>query len=1268
MSFSTRRSTPGHSSWYAETARCLPVNSFGNVIQNNEGSGIRSASFDGSTGYLRTVVENFQTGNSTIEFWIKPTQYLFQPILHCNASLHIHMQNDGSLHINNGVTADVIMPVQLNVWQHVAIVIDGSSKRVYLNGILKHTTAQLWNSSSNPLFIGKSATVSSFYNGLLAGLRIVKGTALYTTNFPIPTVLPTAVTGTALLMNFGATTAPTWFADSSTAFALVTSVETTLSDEGYGIKAANFNGTTAYLSTPNSTTYNLTGDFTVEAFVKINTRQTQDTFIINGRGAVVGNVFCGWALRQDTTNGLSFYRYDGTESTFGFNFSIPGNNNWYHVAASRTGSTLCTFVNGALTNTHTTSITFDRINSTDPLQLGRGTYQSNQTFYLNGKIAGARVINGTGIYTTNFNVPNVVPLATSGTQLLMNFGSTSAPYVYLNTASTSSVYLSSAVPTGIVTQITRENVVSAYTNREGYLTASLDGTIGSGDFDLSFFVKFDQPLADYSEHVIYQTTGGMAVLRAADETIRINQVGVGDRLVSSVTIRDTYWHYIQVKRSSGSLSMFIDGNSAGSVANSTNFSVKDISLLYNVAGNLFGAEITGVRFSRSGTLSTTVPTSASIQPDVTTTLLMNFGSTGVPSLWYGDVSTTRYNVTLSGGVSLVDEGNGVRAAAFDGTGFLTTTVPGNFPGDFTIEFFAKNNTNANSWYIGNTTASVNGNGWAIAILAGNVIRVSSRTSGYNSPAFSGSITNWNHVAICRSGTNILIFVNGLLLSTTAQTAYGLTFSNTDPIRIGKINDSLNPTGSIASIRVVKGTALYTSNFAVPTAVLANVSGTALLTPFVSTAVPTLWYRDSSTNSKTAIASSGDMQYNFGNRVYAAMFDGNSFLTAYSVNGFDFGTGNWTVEFFVQMLVAPAPGDADCWVSTADPSDFNGIYIGVGPSRELVILASSNNSSWTFSQSTAANLFTAGQWNHVAVVVNSGTLTSYVNGTALSASPISVNIPSANGRILVGGRTRNSQYSTSRIAGLRVVKGTAVYTSDFTTPTTLPTNIIGTELLMNFGSEVWNGLGNTSDRYYSNASLLLKFNGTNGSTTFADSSLNAYTITNFGTGSISTSQSKYGTGSYLGAANSYFTVGTDNTPFAFGTGDFTIEFWYYATSTAAQHNIVLFSNLTNSAIIQLGATFRYQLSNISRITSTTITINTWYHVAVSRVSGTTRMFLNGTLQATTYADATDYLSTGTPWQFGGNVTAPIVGYMDDLCITKGVGKYIVNFTPTELFAF
>jgi len=199
-----------------------------------------------------------------------------------------------------------------------------------------------------------------------------------------------------------------------------------------------------------------------------------------------------------------------------------------------------------------------------------------------------------------------------------------------------------------------------------------------------------------------------------------------------------------------------------------------------------------------------------------------------------------------------------------------------------------------------------------------------------------------------------------------------------------------------------------------------------------------------------------------------------------------------------------------------------------------------------------------------------------------------------------------------------------------------------------------------DPYFSSVSLLLHMNGVDNGTSFPDNSVNNYTVTPNGGAITSTAQFKFGTASYLGGSGRYLTVSTDNTPFAFGTGDFTIEFWIRPTAFSAQQNLIVFSNISSSAIIfSTNGTCSYQINNINRITSGSLPTNAWSHIAISRVLGVSRMFVNGTFQ-NSYSDSTNYLSTGSLWQIGG-AGAPIIGNLDDLRITKGVGRYLNSFT-------
>ena len=89
--------------------------------------------------------------------------------------------------------------------------------------------------------------------------------------------------------------------------------------------------------------------------------------------------------------------------------------------------------------------------------------------------------------------------------------------------------------------------------------------------------------------------------------------------------------------------------------------------------------------------------------------------------------------------------------------------------------------------------------------------------------------NWNHVAITRSGTTIRIFVNGNLDgAATDSTNWGTHNSGSPRLHIGAQNGTGWYHGLLSNYRILKGTALYTSNFTKPTAPLENVTNTKLL--------------------------------------------------------------------------------------------------------------------------------------------------------------------------------------------------------------------------------------------------------------------------------------------------------------------------------------------------------------------------------------------------------------------------------------------------------
>jgi len=218
---------------------------------------------------------------------------------------------------------------------------------------------------------------------------------------------------------------------------------------------------------------------------------------------------------------------------------------------------------------------------------------------------------------------------------------------------------------------------------------------------------------------------------------------------------------------------------------------------------------------------------------------------------------------------------------------------------------------------------------------------------------------------------------------------------------------------------------------------------------------------------------------------------------------------------------------------------------------------------------------------------------------------------------------------------------------------------------------------TGDVYYPQTSLLMHFNGTNGSTTMTDSSKNNVSFTVNGNSQISTAQSKFGGASILFDGTGDYLSSPSTSNFAFGTGDFTIECWAYKNSGTNNGILHLSSTAgglqanssTNLAIALFSTgTGTFYANNTSYNTSAfTNTTNTWNHYAIVRSSGVTKLYFNGNLvtdigTSGAITDTTNY--TGTYLAIGGYYSTSYLwnGYIDEFRITNGVARYTSNFTP------
>ena len=212
-----------------------------------------------------------------------------------------------------------------------------------------------------------------------------------------------------------------------------------------------------------------------------------------------------------------------------------------------------------------------------------------------------------------------------------------------------------------------------------------------------------------------------------------------------------------------------------------------------------------------------------------------------------------------------------------------------------------------------------------------------------------------------------------------------------------------------------------------------------------------------------------------------------------------------------------------------------------------------------------------------------------------------------------------------------------------------------------------------DVYWSNVSVLLHGQGANNATTIVDSSKNTKSLTANGDAKISTAQAKFGASSLAFDGSGDYLRATDSADFAFGSGNFCVEYWARFTSFSA-FPITVDTRVSGLSVngyseyYDTGGKLNLFLNNSTVYTSAaSISTGSWAHVAVSRSGTTLRVFINGALDGsvTDSTNMTDQkLLVGanvgvTPGTLQGNY---MNGYMQDVRITKGVARYTAAFTP------
>jgi hypothetical protein len=1263
--------------------------------------GYYSNYFDGTGDYLTLPTSQAAlqpgSGDFTIEFWYytstTPSNYI--NLFSYNSTgdaLRLFLYTTNALQLWTGATQTIVSANDVHVanrWNHVAIARVGTTITMYMNGTSIGTATNSTNYVGNLNIAFESGQLA--FTGYISNFRVVKGTALYTSAFTPPTTPLTAVSNTSLL-----TCQSNRFIDTSNnSFTITRNGDVKVEGFDPFVPAAEFaargstyfDGTGDYLTIADTANIQPgTGDCTWEAWI----------YPLSLPSA--GNYKTLWAQRNNSDeeggaaivfNSSGNYQYfianaaanawQVSGGSTGFSVLL---NQWQHVALVRSGNTMTMYLNGVAGTT--ASVSTGAIGTSGNLTLMAGATNGIQT--VDGYMSNFRFVKGTAVYTSTFT-PSTSPLtAVANTNLLT---------CQTNQPDNNNIFIDNSTNNFLVTRNgnTTQGTFSPY----GALWSNyFDGTgdclslsnsamtLGSGDFTIEMWVylnalptsndwpgAFNNCASLVSVGTLNAADGFNCIIGSTQMFCQNNDTKYGTALHGMVV---GTWYHLAYVRSGNTIYFYVNGVQKGSVAFTGSIGTGAFTWIGCESGQ--GAYINGymsnVRVVKGTALYTTTftPSTSPLTAVANTSLLTCTDNRFI------DDSPNNFTITRSGDVSVQrfspfspQTANTFYSGYFDGDGD-SLTVPASTAfsfgtADFTVECWVYypsiSNTNG-KMVIDARPTSTNGSYWNMGAGSTGIMAFTTMTvSGTTVSDTVARPNQWVHYAATRSGTNLRLFANGTLVASAIDSSN----ISSSGLRIGTNAFSGAATdtfwlGYISNVRIIKGTALYTSTFTPSTSPLTAVSNTSLLTcqsaTFIDNSTNNFTITVNGNSRPTTVApftSNTTTGVDYSPSVYGGSmyFDGTGDYLSCSNSALAMGTGSFTWEAWIYWTTGSGYRQIFSTRTTNGSSTAQG---------SLALVATTNYLVWYTNAAiiTTSVAVPSNTWAHIAVVRNGTSLVLYLNGINVGSATNSDNLTASV--FSIGANNDGSEPFAGYISNVRVIRGQAIYTSNFAPPTAPLTAVRNTSLLLN---------GTSAGIYDS-------------------SMMNNYETV--GNTSLVTNIEKYGNSSlYFDGTGDYMLV-APNVNLEFGSGDFTIEFWLYRVGSgrmALYHGSFgtdwsvgidissVSPNTSNTIGIWASSNgTSWNLINADSggngIGTIAVAQNTWTHIAYVRNGTTWMSFINGVrdrnitgVSGSIVNRATSQKAIGA-W-FSDPSMAKINGYINDFRITKGIARYTANFTPSSL---
>jgi hypothetical protein len=566
-----------------------------------------------------------------------------------------------------------------------------------------------------------------------------------------------------------------------------------------------------------------------------------------------------------------------------------------------------------------------------------------------------------------------------------------------------------------------------------YLSAASNAAFafGTGDFTMEAFVfatasQTDNWIIGLANNCWFRVGSGGALEF-------YNAVTSTSTLASSAMPINT-WNHVAVVRSGTALTIYQNGVSVGTATVSTNFSSSVACTIGNQVGydRRFNGYISNARIVKG----TAVYTAAFTPSTTPLTAITNTSLLTCQSNRFIDNSSNAFTLTVSGSPSVQ------RFSPFSPTTAYSTSVIGGSayfdgtadnlqtPSNSAFNFSATDCT-LEFWYYGaGSSGLVFEFGSSTPDTAAMQCEFSSGTLtfkpiGASSSFFAIQKDAWNYIAAVKTGTTYYLYING----TRNTSSTGTAASSSQIINIGARNGgSVAPiTGYLSDFRV-SNTARYTAaTMTVPTTPSTAIANTQLMLNYTNAGIlDNAMMNDLETVGNAQISTSVK-KYGTGSMYFDGSGDG---LIRPVSPLFDFGSGSFTVEFWANCVSTSGFGFfVSCWEDSGG-SDANSSWL-IRLNSGTVITHFMQGTG-TFNTLTSTSIST-NTWFHFAWVKNGTTQTMYIDGTSVASGTVTGSMNTAVRSLRVGYQGASTNFLNGYIDDLRITKGVARYTANFTVP-------------------------------------------------------------------------------------------------------------------------------------------------------------------------------------------------------------------------------------------